>query len=104
MVIKTQSDKTILDLMLQSTGQINSLLSVLRANNISITDQLASGNLLKVPTSVLGGSDIAKYYESKNIQVATAVDLELEAIDNTTPEETTPIDCPDGLYWQIVEW
>lgn len=84
--------QSFLDVVLQATGSIDSIVEIAEYNNISITDDLVAGKKLNIPDSVELDEDIVNYYKAKKVQPATAMSNEDKVI----------ADKPEGIsYWGI---
>ncbi len=84
--------QSLLDVVLQLTGSVNSLVEVAHHNNISVTDDLVPGQKISFPEKVEIDEDILNYYKAKKVQPATAMSSEDKII----------ADKPEGIgYWAI---
>lgn len=82
-------NQSILDIALQHTGSVENAFALALANGLSLTDDLAVGNWLMADSQELNANkEILNYYQSKNIQPATAI--------------TAVVEQPQGIsYWAI---
>ncbi len=84
--------QSLLDVILQLTGAMDSLVSVAHLNNISITDDLVPGQKISFPEDVALDEDILNYYRAKKVQPATALSSEDKLVAAK----------PEGIgYWAI---
>lgn len=84
--------QSLLDVVLQLTSSISSLIEVAHHNNISITDDLMPGQKIAFPERVELDEDILNYYRAKKVQPATALSSEDKIIASK----------PEGIsYWGI---
>ncbi|MXV37668.1 hypothetical protein GO491_03085 [Flavobacteriaceae bacterium Ap0902] len=74
----TLHNQSTLDVMLQHTGSLESIFDVAVVNDLSITDDLVPGQSLEIPTDVVKDSDILNYYTAKQVQPATAINIEFD--------------------------
>lgn len=66
------SQQSILDISLMAYGNIDNVLALLLANDISLTDELVPGTEVNVPDIDTEDADIVNYYVRKSIKPATA--------------------------------
>ncbi len=84
--------QSLLDVILQLTGAMDSLVSVAHHNNISVTDDLVPGQKISFPEDVSLDEDILNYYQAKKIKPATGL----------SAEDALLLDKPEGIsYWAI---
>jgi len=79
--MKPQARQSTLDIAIQQCGSIEAVFDLATLNDISITDDLITENLLLTPEPE--NNIIASYYSNNGITPATAVTLK--------EEETTPV-------------
>lgn len=86
-------NQSFLDIAIQHTGSVESAFVLALQNNKSLTDELESGgSLIADSKQLIVNKDILSYYQSKNIQPATAINNQLSTIN----------DKPEGIdYWAI---
>lgn len=81
-------NQSLLDIALQATGKAENAILIAVANNISITESLESGAEVIISENS-GDVDIKNYYNSKNIQPASATNSQI-------------INYPGGIdFWSI---
>ncbi len=83
--MKAQHNQNIIDLSLQAYGNTQSLMAMLLANDISLTDTLEAGQELITPASKLKDDSIVQYYQARRIKPATA----LTELDQNLTEDTS---------------
>lgn len=92
MVATVLYKQSLLDVVLQLTGSISSLVEVAHHNNISITDDLVPGQKINIPRDVVVDNEIRNYYTAKEIKPATGM----------SKEDRIVADKPEGIsYWGI---
>lgn len=80
MTIKILHNQTLLDISIYLFGTAIGAMSLAIANDISLTDDLEVGQVLKVPeNSDFGQRLIAEYFQNKGLKPATAIN-ELDVI------------------------
>ena len=90
MKIAVKNNQCLFDIAIQTLGSAEAIFAIAEANNISISDNLTTGQKLQIPReNVHAQRKIAEYYAVNNIYPATAID------DNKTI-------VPEGIeYWAI---
>jgi hypothetical protein len=71
MKIIKQANQSVLDLLLQGTGNLNGVVQFLRANAISMADEIPVGMSFIIPKDIEITQDIVSYYSRKGIKPAT---------------------------------
>lgn len=71
MDLKTLNNQTLLDIAIQSGGSVNVVFDLAIENEISITDSLEAGKLLRYQT--ISEPEIVNYYKYKGLLPATAI-------------------------------
>lgn len=78
--MKVLHNQSLLDLALQHTGSVENAFALAVTNGLSLTDDLAVGNWLIADSQELNANkEILNYYQSKNVQPATAIGGKWEA-------------------------
>jgi|GEM_PF-2415658 len=76
MKIIKQANQSVLDLLLQGTGNLNGVVQFLRANAISMADEIPVGMSFTIPEGIEITQDIVSYYSRKGIKPATGFEAE----------------------------
>lgn len=84
--MKVANQQSILDIAIQETGTVESVIDIAQRNSISITDDLEIGTV--VATGPIINNAIAKYYAARSIRPATQVasTIELSIFDEVFDE------------------
>jgi len=69
--INIKSNQTLLDISVQETGTVESVVDFVLENNVSITQVLIAGNEILVPVNAVNNVEILNYYKKENILPAT---------------------------------
>ncbi len=77
MEIMALEGQSFLDIAIKECGSIQGVFDLAKENSLSITDVLYPGIILKIRTGDFDRKDIAKYYHSKQIDIATSIDYEV---------------------------
>lgn len=93
MTVTVLHNQSLLDISICLFGSASSALKFAIENDISITDDLEVGKVLKVPKSVESELKlVAEYFQMKKINPATAI----------TSEYLNEINYPEGIeYWGV---
>jgi hypothetical protein len=67
------SRQSIFDIAIQECGSVNAIFDIARLNNISVTDTLAPGTELQIPTEK-SKPDIVRYFSGKGAKLATSIE------------------------------
>lgn len=73
MKIQIRNNQSLLDIAIQCRGTAEAAFEIALANNISVTDDLSTGQILFVPDTQSYNKMIAEYYQGKGILPATAI-------------------------------
>lgn len=73
MTVTVLSNQSFLDLAIQHTGTVYNAFAIAVANNMAVSDSLASGSSLIIPDTVIIETDIRDYLKNKGIKPATAI-------------------------------
>lgn len=92
MQIKVLHNQTLLDISIYLFGTAIGAMSLAIANDISLTDDLEVGQILKIPENGdFGQRLIAEYFKNKGLKPATAITMIEKEIET-----------PSGIdYWAI---
>lgn len=74
-MITVLHNQSLLDISIQYTGTVENCFKIAVANGLCITDDLTPGQELIIPNDVKIDKEILNYYQSKEIQPATAYPL-----------------------------
>lgn len=87
--MKVLHNQSLLDLAIQHTGTAENAFAMALANGLSLTDDLTAGESLQLTAyGIQQNKEVLNYYQSKNIQPATAI--------------TAAVEQPHGIsYWAI---
>lgn len=87
--MKVLHNQSLLDLAIQHTGTAENAFALALANGLSLTDDLTAGESLQLTAyGIQQNKEVLNYYQSKNIQPATAI--------------TAAVEQPHGIsYWAI---
>lgn len=64
--------QTIQDIAIQETGTLLSVISICAFNNLSLTQFLEVGTVIKIPDNVSKDADVLRYFKNREILPATA--------------------------------
>ncbi|HCY81549.1 MAG TPA: hypothetical protein DHV22_08095 [Xanthomarina gelatinilytica] len=93
MKVTTIHSQSLFDIANQVHGNVDQAFAFALANNISVTDEIPAGTVLKVPTDVeLQNKDISNYFKNKHL--ATHVVL-------PTHGELSPVN--EGIGYMAIE-
>jgi hypothetical protein len=83
MKITVRNNQSLLDIAIQCRGTAEAAFEIAVANNISITDDLITGQVLLIPQTRYYNKTMADYYQGKGFLPATAVtDDYIESLDS----------------------
>ncbi len=72
MKIRVLHKQNLLDISIQHTGTIENCFKIAVANGLSVSDEIVPGQELIIPNDIKIDTQILNYYQSKEIQPATA--------------------------------
>jgi len=88
MKIVVLNNQTLLDIAIQEYGTIESVFELAIANDLSITDELATGTILLIPEfstltnePIITNKEILNYYKKNKIKPATAMPMMVKLND-----------------------
>lgn len=99
--MKVTQNQSILDICLMAYGNLDSVMALLVANDLSITDELVPGMELKIPEVDTADTDIVNFYNRKSIKPATAF-TELPLVNPWILADTTWNDL--GIWIDTETW
>lgn len=67
--------QSIFDIAVQYTGESYTAYDIAKANNMSVTDELETGQHIVVPESLVVNQQIVDYYTGNDIKPATATPI-----------------------------
>lgn len=77
MEVTVLNKQSLFDIAISYFGTVEAVIDIAFVNNISITDELTPGQVLKLPNKDYGFKEVIKYYRAEKIQPATTgVDIE----------------------------
>ncbi|MFN8238642.1 MAG: hypothetical protein U0T77_10780 [Chitinophagales bacterium] len=88
--IKLKEGQSLLDIAIQQFGSTESVVDIALHNNVSITEPLTAGTVIKIPHSVFKNIEISDYYKKKSLEPATALlspDMADIAVAGDMPED-----------------
>ncbi|MFY0714135.1 hypothetical protein J1D01_10690 [Seonamhaeicola sp. NFXS20] len=82
--IRVKYKQSLLDIAIQEYGSINEVDVLELENNMSRTDVIPAGTVLRIPDITVLEPDVQLYYKKKQLKPATALsDEDLTLIENT---------------------
>lgn len=73
--ISVLHNQSLLDIAIQEFGTIQTAFDIAVANGLDVTDALAPGTRLTLPSSNFEDREVAEYFKSRSIKPATALPL-----------------------------
>ena len=81
MQITALHNQTLLDIAIRHCGTIEAVVDIAVLNNISITDDLVSGQLIALPSKDYGSKEVINYFVTNKIDPANALnDLHFDLV------------------------
>lgn len=74
------NNQTLLDVAIRHCGTVEAIVEIAILNNISITDDLAPGQLIQIPVKDYGNQEVVNYFTLNKVEPATALTQEHVAL------------------------
>lgn len=78
--IKIAPNQSLADVAIQATGTLEGIITIARANGLSVTQEMAYGIELEVPDYAGMRADIVHFLGGRSIIAATALSMQDEAL------------------------
>lgn len=82
-VVKVLNNQSLIDLSVQLTGTVVNVVRIARENNLSITDELSSGQIIQIPEGLPIDFKVLEFYKTKGLKPATGLtDKQKNVVDD----------------------
>jgi hypothetical protein len=76
-MITVLNNQSLFDIAIQEFGSAEAAFDIALANNLSVTDELSAGQVLKLGKTDFQNRQIADYYRNRGLKPATAAPAEI---------------------------